>query len=121
MTESPSASPAQSGDATSHLDTLHHAAIVVQDVGAAVKWYRDRFRCEIAYEDATWAMLRFDNANLALVTEGDHPPHCGFIVDDAARHGELKEHRDGTKSIYIPGPDGNVVELFEDNEAIRSL
>ena len=116
-----SASPSRSAQYDDSLDELHHTAVVVKDVPAALQWYRDRFRCTVSYEDETWAMLKFANTSLALVTDGQHPPHCGFITTDAATLGELKEHRDGTKSIYIPGPDGNVVELFEDNAAIREL
>ena len=103
------------------LDELHHTAIVVNDVPKALAWYREHFRCEVQYEDATWALLKFANTSLALVTAGQHPPHCGFIVPDAEKYGDLKEHRDGTKSIYIPGPDGNTVEILADNEAIRNL
>ena len=108
-------------DSRPELDELHHTAIVVKDVPAAMNWYRDRFRCETQYEDETWGLLKFANCSLALVTEGQHPPHCGFIVPDSEKYGELKEHRDGTKSIYIPGPDGNTVEILADNEAIRNL
>lgn len=108
-------------DPSAELDSLHHTAIVVKDVPAAANWYRERFRCETQYEDETWALLKFANTSLALVTEGQHPPHCGFIVPEAEKYGDLKEHRDGTKSIYIPGPDGNTVEILADNEAIRNL
>ena len=113
------AAPVQQSDDS--LDELHHTAIVVNDVPAALAWYREQFRCRTLYEDETWALLKFANTSLALVTEGQHPPHCGFVVPDAEKYGDLKEHRDGTKSIYIPGPDGNTVEILADNEAIRNL
>ncbi len=97
------------------LDSLHHVAVAVDDVAAAVRWYRETFRCEIAYQDATWALLRFANASLALVLPGQHPPHLGFGVPaaKAERYGELKGHRDGTRSIYIADPAGNAVELLD--------
>lgn len=97
------------------LDTLHHVAVAVDDVAAAVDWYRNRFQCEVAYQDETWAMLRFANCHLALVIPGQHPPHLGFAVptETATRHGTLKAHRDGTRSIYIADPAGNPVELLD--------
>ena len=96
------------------LDSLHHVAVAVSDVAAAVNWYRENFACAIGYQDETWALLRFANCSVALVVPAQHPPHLGFVVppDVAARHGELKTHRDGTRSIYIADPSGNPVELL---------
>lgn len=96
------------------LDSLHHVAVSVNDIAGAVKWYRETFRCEIAYQDETWAMLRFANCSLALVIPGQHPPHLGFVTptETAESYGTLKTHRDGTRSIYIADPAGNPVELL---------
>lgn len=101
-------------DGHDSLDRMHHVAIGVgeKSIADVVNWYRDHFRCEVAYQDETWAMLRFANVNLALVTPGQHPPHVGFQSPDAKRFGELHEHRDGTRSIYIPDPAGNPVEIM---------
>lgn len=101
--------PAASGD----LDCLHHVAISVSDVTEAVDWYRKMFRCEIAYQDDTWAMLRFGNVQLALVIPGQHPPHLGFTSQNAGDFGELRTHRDGTRSIYISDVAGNTIELMD--------
>ncbi|MEM1060729.1 MAG: VOC family protein [Planctomycetota bacterium] len=95
------------------LDPLHHIAIESADVAKTVDWYRAHFRCEIAYQDETWALLKFANVSVAFVTPGDHPPHLGFISPRAKEHGELKPHRDGTQSIYIADPHGNAVELLD--------
>lgn len=96
------------------LDCMHHVAISVgeKSIAEVVAWYRDHFRCEVAYQDETWAMLRFENVNLALVTPGQHPPHVGFTSPTPEQFGELHEHRDGTRSIYIPDPAGNPVEIM---------
>lgn len=94
------------------LDPVHHVAIEVRDIAESVTWYRETFRCEIAYQDATWAMLKFANINLALVLPGSHPPHLGFVTPKAHNFGTLKRHRDGTESIYIADPTGNAVELL---------
>lgn len=56
-------------------------------------------------------MLEFGNVRLALVTPGQHPPHLGFLTDQAAEFGVLQRHRDGTWSTYVQDPSGNVIEL----------
>jgi len=88
-------------------------AISVPDIAAAVDWYRQTFRCEITYQDETWAMLKFANTQLALVIPDEHPPHLGFTSQKAAEFGELRTHRDGTRSIYIRDVAGNAVELMD--------
>lgn len=95
----------------SGLDAIHHVAVEVQDVAAAVAWYRERFRCEVSYQDDSWAMVRFENIGLAFVSAGQHPPHIAFERDDAASFGELLEHRDGTASVYLEDPSGNSIEI----------
>jgi len=94
------------------LDELHHVAISVRDIAEAVDWYRSMFRCDVAYQDGTWAMLRFGNVNLALVIPDQHPPHLGFVTPKAHDFAPLKRHRDGTESVYISDPTGNPVELL---------
>lgn len=94
------------------LDSMHHVAISVKDVAEAVDWYRENFRCEVAYQDPTWALLRFANMQLALVIPSQHPPHIAFEHADAARFGTLKPHRDGTRSVYVADPSGNPVEVL---------
>lgn len=102
------------------LDPVHHIAIVVADVAAAVAWYTERFRCEVAYRDATWALLRFANLDVALVTEGEHAAHFGILRSDAATFGEVKAHRDGVRYVYIEDPSGNTVEVVEDEAGQRT-
>jgi catechol 2,3-dioxygenase-like lactoylglutathione lyase family enzyme len=94
------------------LDKLHHVAIAVNDIATAVDFYRETFRCEITYQDATWAMLKFRNVGIALVLPGQHPPHLGFVTPTAHQYAPLKRHRDGTESVYISDPAGNAVELL---------
>jgi extradiol dioxygenase family protein len=100
---------------TQMLDSLHHIAISVKDIAEAVLWYRQNFRCEVTYQDDTWALLRFANVSLALVLPNQHPPHLGFTSPRAHEYGELKLHRDGTKSIYTSDPFGNVVEFLDED------
>lgn len=95
-----------------HLDSIDHVAVPVREVGSAVDWYRRNFKCEVSYQDETWALLRFANMSLALVIPEQHPPHIALVSEDAHSHGELKRHRDGTRSIYINDPDKNSIEIL---------
>jgi catechol 2,3-dioxygenase-like lactoylglutathione lyase family enzyme len=94
------------------LDKLDHIAIPVEDVASAVDWYRQTFRCEVKYQDPTWALLAFANTRLALVIPSQHPAHISFVSPDAEKFGALKTHRDGTRSCYVKDPAGNSVEIL---------
>jgi catechol 2,3-dioxygenase-like lactoylglutathione lyase family enzyme len=94
------------------LDSIDHIAIPVTDVAAAVEWYRRAFRCEISYQDDTWAFVKFGNVKLALVIPDQHPAHIAMVSPDAEKFGNLKLHRDGTRSCYIKDPAGNSVEIL---------
>jgi catechol 2,3-dioxygenase-like lactoylglutathione lyase family enzyme len=93
-------------------DSIDHVAISVKNIAASAAWYQEHFHCEVLYQDDTWAMLQFANIKLALVVEAQHPPHLGFFTPRAAEFGELKLHRDGTRSVYITDPDGNNIEML---------
>jgi catechol 2,3-dioxygenase-like lactoylglutathione lyase family enzyme len=93
-------------------DRLDHVAIPVREIASAVAWYTEKFRCKVKYQDATWALLGFNNVDLALVIPSQHPAHLGFRSPDAEKFGELKTHRDGTRSCYVDDPSGNAVEIL---------
>lgn len=95
------------------LDPLHHLAMSVTDIAKAVDWYTSTFACQVRYQDDTWALLQFQNLQLALVIPEQHPPHVAFARTDAERFGSLKTHRDGTRSCYIEDPAGNAVEIMD--------
>lgn len=97
----------------STLDQVHHVAVAVDDIAKAVHWYVTEFRCEVSYQDETWALLRFANVQLALVIPEQHPPHLALTHPDAQRFGTLVTHRDGTRSCYIADPAGNSVEIMD--------
>lgn len=94
------------------LDRMDHVAVAVKNIQNAIEWYRQRFSCRVLYQDETWAMIEFANIKLALVLPSQHPGHLSFISPRASEFGELKLHRDGTRSVYVTDPDGNSVELL---------
>ncbi|MGI8988951.1 MAG: VOC family protein [Bryobacteraceae bacterium] len=94
------------------LSPIDHVAIPVTNIAAAVDWYTSTFQCHVKYQDETWALLSFANIRLALVIPSQHPAHIGFVSPHAERFGELKTHRDGTRSVYIQDPAGNPVEVL---------
>jgi len=95
------------------MDRLDHVAIQVWDLAEAVDWYQSHFGCTVAYKDDTWALLDFENIQLALVTPGQHPPHIGFATPRAADFGTLTRHRDGSASVYVTDPAGNAIEVLD--------
>ena len=95
------------------LDSIHHVAIVVEDINRAIHWYQSHFNTELIYADDTWAMLSFENISLALVKAEQHPPHLALECPTANRFGALTRHRDGTESIYIKDTEGNNIELIQ--------
>lgn len=97
----------------SELDVIHHLALSVTHIADSVAWYRQQFRCEVTYQDETWALLKFANLSMALVLPEQHPAHVGVTRADAERWGELKTHRDGTRSVYVADPDGNQIEIMD--------
>jgi catechol-2,3-dioxygenase len=101
-------------------DVIDHVAIAVTDVASSVNWYKEQFKCNVTYQDETWAFIEFGNIKLALVVPNQHPPHVAFVTADAERHGKLKKHRDGTRSVYIKDPAGNSVEIMADDSVKAS-
>ena len=95
------------------LQSLHHVAIPVADIDRAIEWYTARFSCQVKYRDASWALLRFANIHLALVTPEQHPLHIALMAPNASDYGPLTRHRDGTQSIYIQDSEGNHVEIMQ--------
>ena len=92
---------------------VDHIAIHSKNIKKSVKWYVDKFRCEIQYQDDTWALLNFENISIALVTPEQHPPHFAIIDERIASHKDKKIHRDGISYIYTDDPDCNTIEVID--------
>jgi thioredoxin reductase (NADPH) len=55
-------------------------AVVVENIGEAIHWYRNHFACNVLHQDQSWAMLHFGNVQLALVLPEKDPAHGGFVT-----------------------------------------
>ena len=88
---------------------IDHIAIVVNNIEESVAYYTKNYHCRILHADTTWGYLQFENIKLALVLEGEHPPHLAFEVEST----DGVRHRDGSISKYIHDPSDNAIELIE--------
>ena len=95
------------------LTHVDHLAIESKNISDSVKWYTSNFNCDIKYQDENWALLRFNNIQIALVTPGQHPPHFAVVDKKVANLDNRKTHRDGINYIYEEDPDLNVIEKID--------
>ena len=95
---------------------IHHIALQVKNIQESVDYYCNKFNAVPDYQDNSWAMLNFDNIQLALVLPEEHPPHICF-EKRIPKNIPAKEHRDGTRSVYDFDPSGNMIEYLEPAEA----
>ena len=95
-----------------------HAALVSNDIGTSIRWYKDRFNVEVLYSDETWALIKLFDLKLSFVKRDTHPPHLGFevdqsFIDNVLMTEKFKPHRDGSRSCYVNDPDGNCIEFLK--------
>ena len=95
-----------------NLDTLDHIAIQVNSIQDSLHWYLKKFQCEEIYSDRTWALIRFKNINLALVSKSEHPPHFAVLDRAISMSPDTSKHRDGSISKYIQDNSNNYIELI---------
>ena len=91
------------------IERIDHVAITVNNITRAVKWYTANRKCNVKYQDDSWALLEFENIDLALVLPAEHPPHMAF--QDNTISGD--KHRDGSESIYEHDTFGNIIEKIK--------
>ncbi len=96
-----------------NLTFVDHIAIESTDIVQSTKWYQDHFSCEVKHQDKTWALLKFANISLALVTPGDHPPHFAVVDKEIVYDPKAKVHRDGIHFVYEEDPDSNFIEKID--------
>lgn len=95
------------------LDEIHHLAIQVKSIRRSVEWYKKKFKCNVNYQDKSWALLEFSNILLALVLPDQHPAHFAITRKNITMYGQPKKHRDGTSSVYIHDLDDNSIEMLK--------
>ena len=95
------------------LTSVDHIAVESKNIANSVKWYQDQFKCKVKHQDETWALLKFANISLALVTPGDHPPHIAVVDKKIIDNPKSKAHRDGIHFIYEKDPDSNFIEKID--------
>jgi len=92
------------------MEKIDHIAIVVTNINHAVNWYTNNRECKVKHHDESWALLEFDNIDLALVLPHEHPAHIAFI-DETIVNGT--KHRDGSESVYDHDTFGNIIERIK--------
>ena len=93
------------------MDKINHIAITVTNIKHATNWYTKNFDCKVKEEYDNWALLEFDNIDLALVSPTEHPPHIAFVDKDIKE--EHVTHRDGSKAKYEHDGFGNMIEKIK--------
>tara|TARA_B110000438_G_C15795514_1_gene642682 strand:- start:947 stop:1273 length:327 start_codon:yes stop_codon:yes gene_type:complete len=99
--------------------SVDHIAIQTENIKSTLSWYLSSFECETLYEDKSWALLKFENINIALVSPNEHPPHIAIKVKNIFEFGKPSTHRDGINYIYKKDDHGNVIELVDDSYQIN--
>ena len=95
------------------LTYVDHIALESKNIADSVRWYISNFKCNLEYQDETWALLGFNNIQIALVTPGQHPPHFAIVDRNVVNMKGKKTHRDGIHYIYENDPDMNVIEKID--------
>ncbi|HVJ65991.1 MAG TPA: VOC family protein [Bdellovibrionota bacterium] len=110
---------------------MGHAALFVEDIPRASKFYKDVLDLNPVWEgDQDWSNFELGGDDLSLVKKKGavHPPHLGFYVaslgDLHTMHARVKAtgvktesidlHRDGTSSFYFRDLDNNLLEMIFD-------
>jgi pimeloyl-ACP methyl ester carboxylesterase/catechol 2,3-dioxygenase-like lactoylglutathione lyase family enzyme len=122
---------------------MAHLALNVVALEATVRFYSDVFGMRIVWQpDPDNVYLSSGRDNLALhraseprAERGSPLDHLGFFVESADRVFALAEtlrgagvpivqeprnHRDGSSSVYVRDPDGNVVQVLHEPNVLRS-
>jgi hypothetical protein len=96
------------------MERIDHIAIIAPNVRQTANWYADNFDCKIKYKDKTYAVLEFDNIELAIVSPAEHPPHIA-IVDENLDENQIgiMKHKDDSVGIYEHDGAGNFVEKIK--------
>ena len=95
------------------LSKIDHLAVIVDDIDQSVQYYTKKFNCDVKYKDDSWAMLKFENINLAFVVEDEHTQQFAIVDHSLSSNKDIKFHRDGIGYVYTNDPSGNYIELLD--------
>ena len=95
------------------LSLIDHLTIVVNDASKSVEYYSKNYVCNVKFKDDTWSLLEFQNINLALVTQEEHPNHFAIVDENLSKNNNMKYHRDGIGYIYSQDLDNNFIEIID--------
>lgn len=92
---------------------LVRVTLPVDDVAAAVRWYRDVFGCGVVREESLAAVVALGEVELQLVARGLEPSGLTirrYRVTDLGP-GELRP--DGSRALRLVDPWGNPIEVVD--------
>ena len=95
------------------MDRIDHTAIVVENVPRAVRWYTENYDCKIKYKDNMYAVLEFENVDLAISNASEHPPHIAVVDESLEETTSTMKHKDGSIGEYVHDGFGNFVERIK--------
>ena len=49
------------------MDNIDHIAVQTKNIKKSVEWYKDMFKCNVLFQDETWALIEFKNKPRGLV------------------------------------------------------
>jgi len=84
--------------------TVVAVTLPVADVGEAVRWYQEVFRCRLLRQEPDRAVLAFANLDLHLVRGELSAPGLVLQQRDARRLGATARRADGTRSLHLVDP-----------------
>ena len=117
--------------------TSFYPVLMVEDVGAAARFYRETLGCETTFEADWYVSLRFDGGELAVldsthetIPDGFRTPVTGLLlnieVEDAkAEHDRLvgalglterltlRDEAFGQRHFIVEAPDGVLLDVIE--------
>lgn len=94
-------------------DQLLASTLRVGDLGRALAWYTEHFRCGIVEQAETHATLAFGGGLLRLCQHDEERPAVTILSPDVAELGPSKRRADGVRALQLTDPWGNTIEVVD--------
>lgn len=92
---------------------LVRVTLPVDDVAAAVRWYRDVFGCRLVRDEPLAAVVALGDVELHFVARGLEPAGLTILRDRVADLGPGELRPDGTRALRLVDPWGNAIEVVD--------